>query len=73
MDATRIRVKLAALHRSQEWLARGVEVHPSLLSRYLRGLREPPKNLEGRLHAHLDRHLAAEQAANTAREEVLAS
>ena len=69
MDATHIRVRLAALGRGrgQDWLARQLGMHPSLLSRYLREIRQPPADLADRIDAILARHEQAERAAEAAR------
>lgn len=66
-------MRLAELDRSQEWLAKHIGMHPSLLSRYLRGLRPAPAALETRIDEVLSRHAAAARAAEDARQRALAS
>lgn len=72
MQANSIRARLAALGRGQDWLARQIGMHPSLLSRYLRNIRQPPADLPARIDAVLTRHEQAERAAATARAAALA-
>lgn len=57
---------------SQERLARALGIEPTQFSRILRGLRPMPEDLPARIHAALDRLERAEQAAQEARERVLA-
>ena len=73
MDAAHIRGGLGRLQISQERLAREARIHPSLLSRYLRGHRTPSAEHEKRIEAALDRIERAERAADEARQRVLAS
>ena len=47
-------------------------IHPTLLNAILRGRRPMPEGFEARVHATLDRLETAEQAAQEARERVLA-
>lgn len=72
MDAVHVRVRLAALGRGQDWLAKQLGMHPSLLSRYMREIRQPPADLLDRIDAVLTRHEQAERAAAAAREAALA-
>lgn len=67
-----IRRRLARYRITQDALAAETGIHPSALSRILRGLRRPPKDFERRVNAALDRLEAAEAAADRARAEVLA-
>ena len=53
-------------------LAEYLGIHPTLLSAYMNGRREPPEGFEARLNTTLDRLEAAERAATEARERVLA-
>lgn len=64
------RIALSGL--TQEAVAVEAGVHPSVMSRVLRGLRRPPKHFERRVNAALDRLEAAEAAADRARAAVLA-
>ena len=57
---------------TQERVALALGIDPSLLGRYLRGIRPMPEGFEARINATLDRLEAAERAANAARERVLA-
>ena len=57
---------------TQERVALALGIDPSLLGRYLRGIRPMSEGFEARLHTTLDRLEAAERAANEARERVLA-
>ena len=66
-----VRIRLAGLGRSQDWLAREIGMHPTLLSRVLRGLRQKPADFEARVEAALSRHEDAERAAEAARAAVL--
>ena len=64
------RISLSGLTR--EAVAVEAGIHPSVLSRVLRGLRPPPRDFESRVNAAIDRLVAAERAAQEARERVLA-
>ena len=64
------RIALSGLTR--EAVAVEAGVHPSVMSRVLRGLRRPPKNFNERVNSALDRLVAAEKAADEARARVLA-
>ena len=66
------RSRIALLGIPQERVALEMGIDRSLLSRYLRGLRKPPEDVEARLNATLSRLEAAERAAQEARERVLA-
>ena len=57
---------------TQERVAVALGIDPSLLGRYLRGIRPMPKGMEAKIHATLDRIERAERAAQEARERVLA-
>lgn len=70
-DIRRVRVRLVELGHSQEWLARQLEIDPSALSRYLRGLREAPADLSTRIEHVFSRELDAQRAAAAARDRVL--
>ncbi len=63
---------MARLGLPQEKLAALIGIHPTLLSRYFRGLRKPPPDFEAKVNAALDRLEAAERAAEEARQRVLA-
>ena len=64
------RIALSGL--TQEAVAREAGVHPSVLSRVLRGLRPPPTDFVFKVTAALGRLEAAEAAAREARARVLA-
>ena len=64
------RIALSGLTR--EAVAVEAGIHPSVMSRVLRGLRRPPKNFNERVNSALDRLVAAEKAADEARARVLA-
>ena len=70
-EAIKIRVRLAGLQRSQDWLAREIGMDPTLFSRVLRGLRPTPPDFHARVDTALSRHEAAERAATAARDRVL--
>ena len=67
-----LRTRMVLMGITQERLALTFGVNNSLLSRYLRGMRQLPVGFEARVHAALDRLEAAERAANEARERVMA-
>ena len=64
--------RIAELGLRQADLAAYLGVHPTLLNAILRGRREAPTGFEARVEAALERHEAAERAADEARERVLA-
>lgn len=64
------RIALSGLTREAVALEAGI--HPSDMSRTLRGLRTPPSNFSERVISALNRLVAAEDAASQARERVLA-
>ena len=64
------RIALSGL--TQDAVAAQAGIHPSALSRVLRGLRPPPQGFEKRVNAALDVLEAAERAAEEARSRVLA-
>ena len=66
-----IRVRLARLGRSQDWLSKQIGMDPTLFSRVLRGLRPTSADFHARVEVALSRHEAAERAAATARARVL--
>ncbi len=66
-----VRSRLAQLGVSQERLALTAGYEPTLFSRYLNGLRQPPADFKAKVTAALDRLEAAENAAAEARERVL--
>ena len=67
-----IRVRLAQLGRSQDWLSKEIGMDPTLFSRVLRGLRPgTPPDFCVRVDTALSRHEAAERAATVARARVL--
>ena len=67
-----IRDRIALAGTTQERVAQAVGIEPSLFSRILRGLRQPPEGFESRVRAALDRMEAAERAADEARRRFLA-
>ena len=72
MDSIHVRQRLLQLRRSQEWLAQQLSIHPSVLSRRLRGLRASDADLEARIDRVLNRETEAQRAASEARDRVLA-
>ena len=58
----KLRGRIAELGVRQVQVAALLGLNPSLLSAYLRGLRQPPTDFEERAHAALDRLQAAEEA-----------
>ena len=69
---TRIRGRIAEVGCRQADIAQAIGINETLLNTYLRGRRPMPEGFEERVHATLDRLEAAEQAAEEARERVLA-
>ena len=68
MNSLRVRVRLAQLGRSQDWLSKQIGMDPTLFSRVLRGLRREPADFCVRVDAALARHEGpADRAANEAR------
>ena len=67
-----IKARIVQMGITQERLAVVLDIDPSLLGRYLRGIRPMPEGFEKRVHATLDRLEEAEKAAQEARERVLA-
>ena len=64
-------MRIVAIGFTQERLAVALGIDPTLLGRYLRGIRLMPQGFEERVHATLDRLEAAERAADEARRRVL--
>lgn len=67
-----IRARIAYLDLTREQVAMAMGMERSALSRYLNGTRPMPDGMEARIHATLDKLERAEQAAQEARERVLA-
>ena len=72
MTLSHIKTRIIQMGITQERAAVALGIDPSLLGRYLRGIRPMPEGFEARVHATLDRLETAEQAAQEARERVLA-
>ena len=72
IQARAVRVRIAQARTTQEMVARRVGIHPSLLSRYLRGHRSISDSLLAAIHHEIDRLEMAERAAADARTRVLA-
>ena len=64
--------RMAEIGVLQVDLAMHLDMHPTLLNAILRGRRSAPSGFEARAHAALDLLERAEQAAQEARERVLA-
>lgn len=71
-DIPSIRARIAYLDLTREQVAMAMGLERSALSRYLNGTRRMPDGMEARIHAALDKLERAEQAAQEARERVLA-
>ena len=67
-----LKTRVILLGYTQEQVAVALGIDPSLLGRYLRGIRPMPDGFATRAHAVLDRLAEAERAAQEARERVLA-
>ena len=67
-----LKTRIIQMGITQERVAVAIGIDPSLLGRYLRGIRPMPANFEARVHAALDRLERAERAAAEARARVLA-
>ena len=65
-----VQQRLAGLGCSQDWLARQVGIHPTALSRILRGFRREPTGFRRRVEATLTLAEEAEAAAEAARRRV---
>ena len=72
MPMVEISRQIALSGLTREAVALEAGVHPSDMSRILRGLRTPPSAFSERVIAALNRLIAAEEAASQARERVLA-
>ena len=70
-QARDVRVRIAQARTTQEALARQVGIHPSLLSRYIRGHRDISDTLLTAIHTALDQLELAERLAVEVRERVL--
>ena len=72
LDISQLRARIARLGVRQGEVAHLSGIEESRFSRILRGRRPAPPDFEARVQATLDRLEAAEQAAEEARERVLA-
>lgn len=72
MDVIHIRTQIALAGLTRDAVAREAGVHPSVLSRVLRGHRPPPPDFEQRVLSAVELLGRAEAAAREARDRVLA-
>ena len=72
VDAIHIQRRIALAGLTRDAVAREAAVHPSVLSRVLRGHRPPPPDFEQRVIAAIELLERAEAAAREARARVLA-
>ena len=71
MTPSHLKARIIQMGTTQERVALALGIDPSLLGRYLRGIRPMLEGFEARVNSTLDKLEAAEKAATEGRERVM--